>query len=112
MRGFFMSVVDLSKDILSLTEFKRKTAECVEQMKESGRPMVLTVNGKAQLVVQDAESYQNILEMLDRAEAVAGIRRGLESVARGEPTKTSTQYVAEMRKEYKLQKGSGKQSHR
>jgi prevent-host-death family protein len=92
-----MSVVDLSKDILSLTEFKRKTAECVEQMKESGRPMVLTVNGKAQLVVQDAKSYQNILEMLDRAQAVEGIRRGLESVARGEG-KPLRQAVAELRR--------------
>jgi prevent-host-death family protein len=96
-----MSVVDLSKDILSLTEFKRKTAECVEQMKESGRPMVLTVNGKAQLVVQDAESYQNILEMLDRAEAVEGIRSGLEDVKQGR-TKPAARFLAEMRKKHKL----------
>src|SRR2546423_13132791 len=89
----FMSVVDLSKDILSLTEFKRKTSECVEQMRESGRPMVLTVNGKAQLVVQDAESYQRLLDAIDRAAAVEGIRRGLGDGEQGR-RKSLKQFVA------------------
>jgi PHD/YefM family antitoxin component YafN of YafNO toxin-antitoxin module len=65
--------------------------------------LVLTVNGKAQLVVQDAESYQNILEALDRAEAVEGIRRGLEDVKNGR-TKPAKQFLTEMRKKYKLPK--------
>jgi hypothetical protein len=51
---------------------------------KSGRPQVLTVNGKAELIVQEARSYQALLDALDHAEAVAGIRRGLEGVARGE----------------------------
>jgi hypothetical protein len=42
----------------------------------------LTVNGKAKLVVQDAESYQKLLEAKDRIEAIEGIRRGLESLKR------------------------------
>jgi hypothetical protein len=46
--------------------------------------MVLTVNGKAEIVVQDAASYQRMLELIDRAEAIVGIRKGLQSVARGE----------------------------
>jgi len=44
--------------------------------------MVLTVNGKAELVVQDAASYQKLLEAKDRMEAIEGIRRGLESMKR------------------------------
>jgi len=98
-----MTTVDLSKDILSLTEFKRKTSECVEQMRESGRPMVLTVNGKAQLVVQDAESYQKLLEAIDRSAAVEGIRRGLEDIKSGR-TKSLKQFEADFRKKYKLPK--------
>jgi prevent-host-death family protein len=98
-----MTAVDISKDILSLTEFKRKTSECVEQMRESGRPMVLTVNGKAQLVVQDAESYQRLLEAIDRAAAVEGIRRGLDDVKHGR-TKSLKQFEADFRKKYRLRK--------
>jgi len=40
----------------------------------------LTVNGKAELVVQDAESNQKLLEAKDRMEAIEGIKRGLESM--------------------------------
>ena len=46
-------------------------------------PVVLTVNGKAELVVQDAESYQKLLEAKDRMEAIEGIKRGLESMKHG-----------------------------
>ena len=58
----------------------RNTSKFVKQMRKSGTPVILTVNGKAKVVVQDAESYQKILELLDRAEAIEGIRRGLEEV--------------------------------
>src|SRR5713101_507660 len=51
------AALDISKDIHSLTDFKRKTTELVAQLKTTGRPLVLTVNGKAELVVQDAASY-------------------------------------------------------
>ncbi len=76
-------MLDISKDIHSLTEFKRNTTEFVSQMKESGRPVVLTVNGKAELMVQDATSYQKLLELIDRLEAIEGIRRGLNEARQG-----------------------------
>lgn len=73
-------MLDIVRDIDSLSNFKRNTAKFVRQMKKSGAPVILTVNGKAQVVVQDAESYQRMLEVLDRAEAIEGIRRGLDDV--------------------------------
>ena len=72
------------EDIVSLSDFQRNTKEHIRRLKESGRPEVLTINGKAELIVQDARSYQALLDTLDHAEAVAGIRRGLEGMARGE----------------------------
>jgi prevent-host-death family protein len=76
--------MDLSRDIDSLTHFKRNTAELLEQLKVTGQPMVLTVNGKAEVVVQDVSSYQRMLDLIDRAETVIGIKKGLQSVANGE----------------------------
>jgi prevent-host-death family protein len=61
-------MLDLSQDIHSLSAFKRKTAEFLTRMKATGNPLVLTVNGKAELVVQDAASYQRLLEQAERAE--------------------------------------------
>ncbi len=72
----------LTRDIQSLSTFKRDTAKLVRQLKKTGQPVILTVNGKAELVVQDAESYQKLLEAKDRMEAIEGIKRGLESMKR------------------------------
>jgi PHD/YefM family antitoxin component YafN of YafNO toxin-antitoxin module len=76
--------MNMTQDIDSLTHFKRNSALVIEQLKTSGDPMVLTVNGKAEIVVQDAASYQRLLDIIDRAEAILGIRKGLEAMERGE----------------------------
>jgi PHD/YefM family antitoxin component YafN of YafNO toxin-antitoxin module len=70
-------MLDISKDIRSLSDFKRKTGEFTGQMRRSGHPVVLTINGKAELVVQDAASYQKLLDRIDELEALNGVRRGL-----------------------------------
>ena len=88
-------------DIHSLTEFQRNTKEHIESLKVSGKPQVLTVNGKAEIVVQDAKSYQELLETIDRLEALVGIRRGLEEVAAGK-TKPAQKVFASMRKKHKI----------
>lgn len=71
-------------DIHSLTDFQRKTREHLERLKETGRPEVLTLHGEAEVVVQDADAYQELLDRLERAEAIAGVREGLASMERGE----------------------------
>jgi prevent-host-death family protein len=78
--------------IHSLSTFKRETAKLVRQMKKTKAPVVLTVNGKAELVVQDAESYQELLEAKDRMEAIEGIKRGLQSMKNnaGKPRQSSS----------------------
>jgi prevent-host-death family protein len=76
-------VIDL-REVRSVTEFQRNIKEYVWRLKENKTPLVLTVNGRAELVVQDAESYQLILERLERAETLAAIRRGVERFERGE----------------------------
>jgi prevent-host-death family protein len=76
-------MIKLSTDIDSLSNFKRETAKFLRRMKKTRRPVVLTVNGKAELVVQDAESYQALLAAKERLEVVEGISRGLEDIKRG-----------------------------
>lgn len=92
-------MLNISRDIHSLSSFKRNTVEFLEQMKQTGKPVVLTVNGKAELVVQDAESYQKLLDALERLEAIAGIKQGLEDVETGR-TSSLTEFEQEMRQKY------------
>ena len=91
------------KDIESLTAFKRNTTEYVKKIKKSGNPLVLTVNGKAEIIVQDAESYQRMLDLLERAETIEAIREGLESVKQGK-TMSLDRFDKEMRKKIRVPK--------
>lgn len=93
-------MIDLN-DIHSLTDFQRNTKEHIEHLKASGKPQVLTVNGKAEIIVQDAQSYQKLLEDVERLEAIAGIRRGLEEVSKGK-TKPAREVFASMRKKHRI----------
>lgn len=76
-------MIDLN-EIHSLTDFQRRTREHLKRLKATGKPAVLTVNGRAEVVVQDAAAYQALLDLVDRAEAIIGIQRGIESMERGE----------------------------
>ncbi|HEV2382190.1 MAG TPA: type II toxin-antitoxin system Phd/YefM family antitoxin [Terriglobia bacterium] len=77
------TVIDL-REVRSVTEFQRNLKDYVGRLKEKRTPMVLTVNGRAELIVQDADSYQALLDRLERAETVAAIREGMEQFERGE----------------------------
>jgi prevent-host-death family protein len=72
--------LDITKDIQSLTTFRRRPAEFLKQLKKSRRPVVLTVKGKAAAIVQDAEAYQRLLDIAARADVLEGIRQGLEDM--------------------------------
>lgn len=67
-------MINLRNEINSLSNFKRNTGEFIEQLKETGKPIVLTINGKAELVVQDAESYQKLLEIAERLETIEALK--------------------------------------
>ncbi len=67
----------------SLTNFQKNAKLFTGQLVESGQPLVLTVNGKARLVVQDAEAYQSILDELEKARFMAAVRQGLKESDEG-----------------------------
>ena len=95
--------ISISKDIHSLSDFKRKTPELLDQMRESGRPVVLTINGKAEIVVQDAASYQRLLDHMEEIETLAGIKRGLADVKAGRTTPLE-KFEKEFRRKHGLQR--------
>ena len=75
---------DRDIDIDTLSNFQRKTADFMRQMKQSGEPIVLTVDGKAEFVVQDAQSYQALMDRLQQVEDLSATREGLAQAERGE----------------------------
>ena len=93
------SMLDITKDIQSLTTFRRRSGDFMKQLKKSKRPVVLTVKGKAAAVVQDAEAYQRLLDVAARADAAEGIRQGLDDVTHGQ-TRPARVVFDEMRRRH------------
>ena len=91
--------MDITKDIQSMTSFRNRSAEFMEHLKATGRPMVLTVNGKAAAVILDAEAYQRLLDVVADASAEEGIRQGLADLADGR-TRPAAEVFGETRAAY------------
>jgi len=86
------------QDIRSLTDFQRNTKSHLRRLKRTGRPEVLTVNGRAELIVQDAAAYEETLD------AIRGIQRGLDAAKAGggKPIRAA---LDEIRARYKIPRG-------
>jgi prevent-host-death family protein len=93
-------MLDITKDIQSLTTFRRRSGDFMKQLKKSKRPVVLTVKGRAAAIVQDAEAYQRLLDIAAQTSAAEGIRQGLEDVKHGR-----SRLVREFLKEFEAKHG-------
>jgi PHD/YefM family antitoxin component YafN of YafNO toxin-antitoxin module len=94
-------MLNIAKDIQSLTAFRRSSGTFMKHLRKSKRPMVLTVNGKAAAVVQDAEAYQRLLDVAAQADPKEGIRQGLEDVKTGR-VRPARQVFAEFEASHEL----------
>jgi prevent-host-death family protein len=91
-----MGMLDLKRDINSLSDFKRNTPKFIQQIKETGEPVVLTVNGRAEIVVQDAGAYQKLLEEIERLYAIEDSKRVHKDIEEG-MTVPLAEFEADMR---------------
>lgn len=85
-------------DIHSLTDFQRNARNHLQRLKDTQRPEVLTVNGKPEIVVQDAQSYQALIDELERLQALAGIKQGLNGMRAGEG-KDAHEFLEQLRRQ-------------
>ena len=73
---------DLEADIKPVSDF-RANAALLRQVRESGRPIVLTQRAHSAAVVVDGGTYQALLEELDE---LRDVHRGLADLAEGRVT--------------------------
>jgi len=81
-------------NIHSVTDFQRNPKAILAKLKQTKSPAVLTVNGKAELVVQDAASYQDLLDKVMAAEDLEAIREGLMQSLEGKG-RPATEFFAQ-----------------
>jgi prevent-host-death family protein len=94
-------MLDITRDIQSLTTFRRRSGDFMKQLKKSKRPVVLTVKGKAAAVVQDAQAYQRLLDIAARADVFEAVRQGLDDVAHGR-TRPAQEVFDEIRRRHEI----------
>lgn len=93
--------MDITKDIQPMTRFRNNSAEFMQRIRETKRPLILTVNGKAAAVLQDAESYQELLDLAAQAHVSEGIRQGKQDVIEGR-VRPAEDVFSEIRAEYDI----------
>ena len=72
------------RNIHPLSDFQRGAKSFLSTLKETQAPMVFTVNGKAAVVMHDAESYQRLMDRMELLESLVGIRKSLDEFEHGQ----------------------------
>ena|SRR5215204_1181156 len=75
-----MKPLQLSEDILPLGEFKTQASRVLRQLRSSGRPVVITQNGRPAAVLISPEDFD---ELHERARFIAAVNEGLADVEAG-----------------------------
>jgi PHD/YefM family antitoxin component YafN of YafNO toxin-antitoxin module len=76
-------MLNIKTDIQAMTTFRRNPGKFMKHLKRTKRPLILTINGKAEAILQDAEAYQRLLDIAAQADPLEGIRQGLEDAKKG-----------------------------
>ena len=94
------SQIDITKDIQPLTTFRNNSVKMMQRLKKTKRPIILTVNGKAEAVVQDAAAYQRLLPLAEKAEMMEFLReaRADADAGRTVPAREFLQSLGEKKK--------------
>ena len=74
-----------TRNIHSMSDFVRNPKAHVARMKETGDPEVLTVNGRAEVVVLDAESYEKLMAHVRNMETIARTRAKFARIRANSP---------------------------
>ena len=94
-------MIDITKDIQPLTTFRNNSVKFMKRLKKTPRPIILTVNGKPEAVVQSAAEYQRLLDLAALGSEEEAIRQGLEDMREGR-TRPLNEVVEEMRRKHAI----------
>ncbi len=74
-----------TRQIHSLSDFVRNPKAHVARLKETRTPEVLTINGRAEVVLLDTETYENLMEQLSHMQAVSALRAHMAQARKKAP---------------------------
>ena len=80
MKGLKIRPINISQNIVSLSDFKNKASKMLHEIQSSRRPLVITQNGKAAAVLISPSDFDLLTE---QARFVDAVQRGLADVQKG-----------------------------
>ena len=78
---FYMNTISLSEDVQPLSEFRKRSAEFIQRIKEDKQPILLTQHGKSAAVLMDVSEFER---MTDKIQLLEGILEAEGQIKRGE----------------------------
>jgi len=100
--------IQLNEDIVSLTDFSRNTREHASEVLRHGRPRVLTMNGKASMVVLSVEAFETLAHDAEEHRMDQRLRAALEEYDAGKPGASSTTVFKRVRQRAKARQSDKK----
>ncbi|MEI6314413.1 MAG: type II toxin-antitoxin system Phd/YefM family antitoxin [Syntrophus sp. (in: bacteria)] len=94
-----MSQISPSEDIRSVTELKRSTRDILNHLHATGRPVILTVNGRADSVLLDVRVYEKHLRAVNLAKLLIPAESDIESGK----TRPARDFLKEFKRAKKIQ---------
>jgi hypothetical protein len=77
------------------------TAQYVDRREREGRPIMLRIDDRPVLKIEDERAYQMLWELVDRIETIEAVREGLGQMERGEG-RPAEDVFEDMRKRHRL----------
>jgi prevent-host-death family protein len=93
------SQISPSEDIRSVTELKRNTRGILDHLHDSERPVILTVNGKADSVLLNVRQYERLLKAANMANLLAEAEADVENGR----TRSARSFITEFKHAKKIQ---------
>jgi prevent-host-death family protein len=94
-----MSEISPSEDIRSVTDLKRHTREILDHLHASGRPVILTVNGRADSVLLDVKVYEKHIQAGNLARLLAPAEQDVEHGR----TRSAREFIKEFKGDREIQ---------
>lgn len=89
-----MSYISPSDDIRSVIDLKHHTREILDQIHKTGRPIFLTVNGRADSVLLDVKQYEKLVQ----AGTIAGLLKAAEEDIEQDKTRPFKSFIQEFKR--------------
>ncbi len=86
-----------SPDITIFTEYRQHLRDHLRRIRETGRPLYVTTNGKTDAVVLSPEAYDELADKAELAESLAMIDRSVDDIREGrtQPARPALENVAD-----------------